>query len=168
MKTARVTGGAIVAYPYLLRPTAKQAHPEVSPLPGTWDQCTPEQLAALECVWVHDVARPELQAGESCAEGAPEFAGGQWRQTWIVTPAPEPGVPEEVDSLAFELTLHGLGLHGAVMAYVETLPAVERIYWRRRQTMRRDSTLIESGRVALGLTPAQVDALFVAAGAVVT
>jgi hypothetical protein len=168
MNYARVINGEIVAYPYALRPTAKRAHPEVSPLPGSWEQCTPEQLQALECVWVHDVARPSLQAGESCAEGTPEYVGGQWRQTWIVTPAPEPGVPDEVDSLAFELTLHSLGLHAAVMTYVDTLPAVEQIYWRRRQTMRRDSTLIESGRVALGLTAEQVDALFMAAGQVVT
>lgn len=88
VKPARVVNGEIVARPYALRPTAKQAHPEVSPLPGTWEQCTPEQLAALECVWMQDVARPELQAGESCAEGAPELVGGEWRQTWIVTPAP--------------------------------------------------------------------------------
>lgn len=74
-------------------------------------------------------------------------------------------VPEEVDALAFELTLHNLGLHAAVLAYVETLPPVEQIYWRRRPTMRRNSALIEAGRVALGLTVAQIDALFVAAGA---
>jgi len=86
---------------------------------------------------------------------------------WVVEAVPVV-VPEEVDSLAFELTLHNLGLHAAVLAYVETLPPVEQIYWRRRPTMRRDSALIEAGRVALGLTSAQVDALFVAAGQVVT
>jgi len=86
---------------------------------------------------------------------------------WVVEAVPVV-VPEEVDSLAFELTLHNLGLHAAVLAYVETLPPVEQIYWRRLPTMRRDSALIEAGRVALGLTSAQVDALFVAAGQVVT
>lgn len=167
MIAARVINGAIADYPYLLRPTAKQAHPEVSPLPGTWEQCSAEQLTALECVDVQTVSRPTLQDGESIAEGAPEYVGGQWRQTWVVTPAPAPGVPEEVDALAFELTLHNLGLHASVMAYVDTLPAIEQIYWRRRTTMRRDSAFIEAGRVALGLTPAQVDDLFGAAGAVV-
>lgn len=167
MIAARVIDGAIADYPYLLRPTAKQAHPEVSPLPGTWEQCTPGQLAALECVDVQAVAQPELQIGEGIAEGAPESVDGQWRQTWIVTPAPEPGVPEEVDALAFELTLRNLGLHASVTAYVDTLTAVEQIYWRRRRTMRRDSAFIEAGRVALGLTPAQVDDLFRAAGAAV-
>lgn len=85
MKTARVTSGAIVAYPYLLRPTAKQAHPEVSPLPGTWEQCTPEQLAALECVLVQDVERPD-----NAREGTPVLVDGQWRQNWVVQPAYDP------------------------------------------------------------------------------
>lgn len=87
--------------------------------------------------------------------------GGQW----VVSALPPPPVPEEVDSLAFELTLHHFGLHAAVMGYVDTLPAVEQIYWRRRKTMRRDSEFIETGRVALGLNVAQVDGLFIAAKA---
>ena len=87
---------------------------------------------------------------------------------WVVSALPPPPVPEEVDALAFELTLHGMGLHASVMGYIGTLNEIEQIHWRRRNTMRRDSALIESGRVALGLTVAQVDALFVAAGQVVT
>ncbi len=85
--------------------------------------------------------------------------GAQW-----VVAAIQVVVPDEVSALAFELTLNDLGLLTAVLAYVDTLPAVEQIYWRRRDTMRRDSTLIEAGRVALGLTAGQVDSLFIAAG----
>lgn len=73
--------------------------------------------------------------------------------------------PDEVSSLAFELTLESLGLRNAVLDYIASLPAVEQIYWQRRQTMRRDSQMIESGRVALGLTHEQVDALFSEAAA---
>lgn len=87
---------------------------------------------------------------------------------WVVSELPPPPVPEEVDALAFELTLHGMGLHASVMGYIGTLNEIEQIHWRRRNTMRRDSALIESGRVALGLTVAQVDGLFRAAGSVVT
>ena len=87
---------------------------------------------------------------------------------WVVSALPPPPVPEEVDALAFELTLHGMGLHASVMGYIGTLNEIEQIHWRRRNTMRRDSALIESGRVALGLTVAQVDGLFRAAGSVVT
>ena len=88
MNPARVVNGAVVEYPYLLRPAAKQAHPEVSPLPGTWEQCTPEQLEALECVDVLATIEPELQPGETLSEGTPEFAGGEWRQTWVVEAIP--------------------------------------------------------------------------------
>lgn len=88
MNPARVISGVVTDYPYLLRPTAKQAHPEVSPLPGAWELCSPEQLAALECVEVQAVAWPTLQPGESVHEGTPEYIDGQWRQTWVVTPAP--------------------------------------------------------------------------------
>lgn len=160
-------------YPYHLRAIdggdpalcAKRRYPDVSPLPATWGQCSPEQLAALKAASVLPTEPPVLAAGERLAEGDPEFAAGEWRQTWVVTPAPVQGVPEEVDSLAFELTLHNLGIHAAVLAYVDTLPAVEQIYWHRRPTMRRDSAMIEAGRIALGLTTEQVDALFVAASA---
>lgn len=77
-------------------------------------------------------------------------------------------VPDEVDSLSFELVLHDMGAHSAVMAYVATLSEGDQIYWRRRKTMRRDSSLIEAGRVALGWSQAQVDELFRLAGLVVT
>lgn len=77
-------------------------------------------------------------------------------------------VPDEVDSLSFELVLHDVGAHSAVMAYVATLSEGDQIYWRRRKTMRRDSSLIEAGRVALGWSQAQVDELFRLAGLVVT
>lgn len=87
---------------------------------------------------------------------------------WVVEALPPAPVPDEVDSLSFELVLHDMGAHSAVMAYVATLSERDQIYWWRRKTMRRDSSLIEAGRVALGWSQAQVDALFVAAGHVVT
>lgn len=88
MKAARIIGGSIALYPYLLRPDAKRAHPEVSPLPGSWEQCSPEQRAALEMVEVLEVAQPTLEPGESLSEGVPDLVAGDWRQTWVVTPAP--------------------------------------------------------------------------------
>lgn len=170
MNAARVVNSAIVAYPYHLRPTAKQAHPGVSPLPGTWEQCSPEQLAALECVEVQIVARPELQAGESCAEGTPEYVGGQWRQVWVVTPAQPDPVPESVPAHHLRRALRQFGMLTAVNAYMAGLGADDemRESWEYAPYFRRDALGIEAARVALGLTVAQVDALFVVAGAVVT
>lgn len=170
MKIANVVNGAVAKYPYTLRPDAKRTHPEVSPLPGEWEQCTPEQLAALEAVEVVETARPELQPGESCAEGAPEYVGGQWRQTWVVTPAPAAPVPESVPAHHLRRALRQFGMIAGVNAYMAALPDDDemRESWEYAPYFRRDALGIEAARVALGLTGAQVDALFVAAGAVVT
>jgi hypothetical protein len=58
----------------------------------------------------------------------------------------------------------------AVRAYMDALPDDDemRESWEYAPYFRRDSVGIESARVALGLTSAQVDALFVSAGQVVT
>lgn len=170
MNAAQVINGVVVAYPYLLRPFAKQAHPGVSPLPGTWEQCTPDQLSALECVDVQLVARPDLQPGESCSEGTPEFVGGQWRQTWVVSALPPPPVPESVPAHHLRRALRAFGMLAGVTAYMAALPDDDemRESWEYAPYFRRDALGIEAARVALGLTVEQVEALFVAAGQVVT
>lgn len=170
MNSARVVNGVIAAYPYRLRPDAKQAHPEVSPLPGTWEQCTPEQLTALECVDVQIVARPELQPGESCAEGAPEYVGGQWRQTWVVAPAQPDPVPESVPAHHLRRALRQFGMLAAVNVYMAGLGDDDemRESWEYAPYFRRDALGIEAARVALGLTVGQVDGLFLAAGQIIT
>ena len=170
MNPARVVNGAIVAYPYALRPTAKQAHPEVSPLPGSWEQCSAEQLTALECVDVQLVERPELHPGESCVEVPPEFVGGQWRQSWVVTPAQPAPVPESVPAHHLRRALRQFGMLTAVNAYMAGLGDDDemRESWEYAPYFRRDALGIEAARVALGLTVEQVDALFRAAGNVVT
>ena len=167
MKTARVINGAIVAYPYPLRPTAKQAHPEVSPLPGTWEQCTPEQLAALECVEVHAVARPAVQDGESCSEGAPEFVDGQWRQTWVVTPAPPDHTQQSVESHKIKIALTALGWRAEVEELVATSSQSIKDAWTAPY-MSRDSVLLNQCAFALEKTSEQVDDLFRMADALVT
>ena len=166
MICARVVNGAIVAYPYRLRPTAKQAHPEVSPLPGTWEQCTPEQLTALECVEVQAVARPEIQAGESCSEGTPEYVGGQWRQTWVVTPAPEPGVPEQIEGHLCRIELIVRGEWSAVLAVIEAMPeptrsiATEALY---APYFSRNSPTMAAIAAVMGWSDADIDARFIGA-----
>lgn len=167
MNPAREVNGAIVAYPYRLRPDAKQAHPEVSPLPGAWELCTPEQLAALECVDVRVVARPELQAGESCAEGMPEFVGGRWRQVWVVTPAqPEP-VPQSVESHKIKIALTAIGWRTEVEELVATSSQSIKDAWTAPY-MSRDSVLLNQCALVLEKTEAQVDDLFRLADSLVT
>lgn len=167
MRAARVINGAIADYPYLLRPTAKQAHPEVSPLPGTWEQCTPEQLTALECVGVQAVAQPELQIGEGIAEGAPEFVGGQWRQTWVVTPAPPEPTLQSVESHKIKIALTALGWRAEVEELVATSSQSIKDAWTAPY-MSRDSVLLNQCAFALEKTSEQVDDLFRMADALVT
>ena len=72
-------------------------------------------------------------------------------------------VPEFVEALALELALGQAGLLSAVLAYVESQSEQVQSYWWRTRQMRRASPLIEAARVQLGLTPAQVDQLFITA-----
>ena len=165
MNAAQLVNGTIVAYPYLLRPTAKKAHPEVSPLPGSWEQCSPEQLAALECVEVQLVARPELQAGESCAEGTPEFVGGQWRQTWVVTAAPEPPVPESVPAYHLRRALRAANKLSVYKTFVSALTDEDaKDYWETANPIKRNSRYMPTLRAALSITNNKLDDIFIAAG----
>lgn len=62
------------------------------------------------------------------------------------------------------------GMLAAVEAHIASLPADDlmRIDWAHAPYFSRDAVGIEAARVALGLSVEQVDALFVAAGQVVT
>ena len=90
---AHILNGAVADYPYRLRATdggdparcAKRIYPQVYPLPGSWEQCSPEQLAALNAVPVVAVERP---AG--AREITPTLIDGVWMQTWAERPAHDP------------------------------------------------------------------------------
>lgn len=66
--------------------------------------------------------------------------------------------------------LRAFGMLASVKAYIDALPEDDemRESWEYAPYFRRDANGIEAARVALGLTVAQVDGLFVAAGAVAT
>lgn len=163
MNAAQVINGVVVAYPYLLRPFAKQAHPGVSPLPGTWEQCTPDQLSALECVDVQLVARPELQAGESCSEGAPEYVGGQWRQAWVVGPIPPKPTTDSVPAHKWRMALRAGGFRAAYETHVTGSSANAQDYWKTAPYINRRSKFMGALRTALGITQRQLDTVFEAA-----
>lgn len=175
---AHTLAGIVSDYPYHLRAidggdparSAKRLYPDFPPLPATWDQCTPEQLAALNAVPVLPTERPALQPGESVSEATPAFSDGAWRQAWTVHPAPAPSVPDSVPAHHMRRALAAAGLLSTVQAYIDALPESDgmRIDWEYAPAIRRDAVGIEAARVALGLSEAQVDALFVAAGQVVT
>jgi len=89
---------------------------------------------------------------------------------WVVSVLPPPPVPESVPAHHLRRALRELGMLAGVNAYMAALPDDDemRESWEYAPYFRRDALGIEAARVALGLTVAQVDALFVAAGQVVT
>ena len=90
---AHIVSGSVADYPYYLRAIdgghsercAKRLYPQAYPLPGTWEQCSAEQLAAVNAVPVVAVERP---AGAQ--EITPTLVGGVWMQTWAERPAYDP------------------------------------------------------------------------------
>ena len=79
-------------------------------------------------------------------------------------------VPDSVPAHHLRRALRAAGMLAAVKGYMDALPEDDemRESWEYAPYFRRDAVGIEATRVALGLTSAQVDALFVAAGQVVT
>jgi len=88
---------------------------------------------------------------------------------WVVTAIPVV-VPESVPAHHLRRALRAFGMLAAVNAYMAALPDDDemRESWEYAPYFRRDALGIESARVALGLSVAQVDGLFVAAGQIIT
>jgi hypothetical protein len=88
---------------------------------------------------------------------------------WVVEAVPLV-VPDSVPAHHLRRALRAAGMLAAVKSYMDALPDDDemRESWEYAPYFRRDAVGIEAARVALGLTSAQVDALFVAAGQVVT
>ena len=88
-------------------------------------------------------------------------------------PAPEPPpeviIPQRITARQSQLALLNAGLLDDVEATIEALPAnvraQVRIEWGRATHVERGSQVMQMVATALGLTSAQVDALFVAAAA---
>ena len=109
--------------------------------------------------------RPEPPAydpqTQSCA-----WDGSQW----VVIPLPHPPVPESVPAHHIRRALSAAGLRAQVEGAIAALPDGHEMRddWEYAPTIRRDSRGVETLRSALGLTPAQVDDVFRAAGGMVT
>ena len=58
------------------------------------------------------------------------------------------------------LALLNAGLFDAVEAYIATLPKAAQVEWEYANEIRRDHALLTQAAAALGLTDAQLDALF--------
>jgi hypothetical protein len=106
----------------------------------------------------------------------PAVADGQiaiWASTQWVTqsalPTPAPAVPVSVTQRQARLALNQAGKLSAVDAAIAALPDPQntgaRIEWEYASTIDRNSALVATLGVALGITDADMDALFVSASA---
>lgn len=81
--------------------------------------------------------------------------------------APVDLVPPEVTAAQAITAIANAGRLGDLMAWVETLPPLERVQFERVQTFSLNSPLLNAGAAALGITEEEKAALFEAARHVV-
>lgn len=104
-------------------------------------------------------------------EHDPQTHAARWDGVqWVVEALPPAPAPDSVPAHHLRRALRAAGMLAAVRAYMDALPDDDemREAWEYAPYFRRDANGIEAARVALGLTVEHVDALFVAAGQVVT
>ena len=78
-------------------------------------------------------------------------------------PAPAPEVPDSVTRFQAFAALMQAGRLTQVQTYMQTAPALTQLAWNEAVTFERGSNLLESLGTQLGMTSAQIDALFIAA-----
>ena len=108
--------------------------------------------------WLADGSRHEISArGVALPEGALDAA----------PPAPPPPIPSKVTMRQARLALLGAGLLPTVNGTLDSMAGVQgeaaRIEWEYALSVERDSPLVAGLSAALGLTAAQLDALFTTA-----
>jgi hypothetical protein len=96
-------------------------------------------------------------------------SGGQVGQLWngtafVAGPTP---VPQVVSAAQMMMALSGQTYYSAAMAYVNSLPAAEQFAFNRAGYFARNDPLVNSLSANVPLTSAQLDALFIAADAIV-
>lgn len=98
----------------------------------------------------------------------PDEAQNGWLwdgQTASPPPEPEPVVPQEITMRQARLVLLGAGLLSGVQTAIDGLPEPQRsaanIEWEFSNTLQRRNPFMLTLGPALGLTDAQIDALFI-------
>lgn len=116
----------------------------------------------------------EADATFAASIGAIDAAGGKvgdlWDGTQYTTPPPPPvPVPVEITMRQARLALLGAGklaaVDTAINAMTEPAKSAAKIEWEYSNTVQRHNGFVAALGPALGLTDAQIDALFVAAAA---
>lgn len=84
-------------------------------------------------------------------------------QTFSAAPAP---VPRSVSAMQAKVALSRAGLLTQVQTWINGQDAETQLIWNSAPTFSRNSTLLANAAAALGLTSAQVDALFATAAGI--
>jgi hypothetical protein len=90
-----------------------------------------------------------------------------WGSGFTDPPAPPAPVPQSVTPYQARVALLGAGLLDAVNAAVEQAGGATKIAWEYATGIERGSPFIAAMQGGLGLSSAQVDALFIAAAQVI-
>lgn len=165
---ALLDAGVITRYPLSL-PELRRALPQVS-FPAVPAAADLERLGVAVVV----AGTPPTYDSETqtLVEGTPLRKSGQWQQQWTVQALPAAEVAARVASRRASMTctprqarlvLHQQGLLAAVDAWIATADETTRIEWEFATEIRRDWPALLACAAALGLTDAQMDALFVQA-----
>ncbi len=133
------------------------------------DPPTAEQLASVGYQHLVETEQPTPGPGEQVTAAPHALVAGQWERAWTVEAIPVE-IPESVPAHHLRRALRAFGMLPAVVAYMAALPEDDemRESWEYAPHFRRDALGIEAARVALGLSVGQVDALFRAAGQIIT
>lgn len=162
--------GTIARYPYALGDLMAD-HPSTSfALP-----LNPSDLADFGVHAVAQVPAPEATIEQTLIEAPPTLIDGTWTQQWAVTDAtPEQiaqrqaaRVPRAVTMRQARLALLAAGVLAAVDAAIDAMTeptkSAARIEWEYSGEVQRHNGFVAALGPALGLTEAQIDALFIAA-----
>lgn len=142
-------------YPYQFK-QLRDDNPSVSIPIGLLDDTT---LAALGAALVALVTEPTPGTNQQSVEGAPEFVGGQWQQTWTLESIP---VPNEVESARLWEEILVIGKLNQVRARMGTNNGNDEIAWLRKPTITRAEVELTLTSPPVNLSQSEVDDLFLA------
>ena len=166
---AKLSNGQVSKYPYTFA-DIRADYPNTS-FPVPLDAAA---LVSLGMVEVRPTPMPEHdQYAEKAVEVTPVKTGDEWVQAWVVEPLTaaerKERLPRIITPRQARLALLGAGLLDTVEGAFAQLPEPQRtaasIEWEYATAIERHSPLVSQFGPMLGLTEAQIDALFIAGAA---
>lgn len=127
----------------------------------------PPDFTPADADRVVEAPPPAVTIYQRAVRNGVEQVGDEWRHAWQIVPAL---IPESVPMLNARLALIAGGHMVAVNAHLAGMSGVDgeqaRAYLEFALNVRRDHALVEGLRIALNLTPGEIDALFLTAASI--